>query len=362
MSLINLVPIEGSAIGDSAAFRQVAVDVYRDDPQWAVASEDIIAERAFDAAEGRVEMQGVVALAAGRPVARAVAIVEPDARDRFGRAEGWIGLFECLRDHPDAGVAVLQDRRSWLRPRASGGISVPRTDALRGGLVTSGFDRPQLVLTPHNPDYYAHLLARAGFAPQTSMVSYLFTRAKAPTIRVPPGLGVRVRSVETADWDRELRRLHDFQEAVFARRNNRVPRELEATTSLARRLLPMVDPDLVLVAEDSSGLLVGVLVCLPDTWQERAPSLDPDRARLLSVGVRAGWRGRGAAIAMGAALEDRLLAKGYQTLEASWIQNTNARPRRLARALGASPSRTITLYADRHHDTDAHARARLSSA
>ena len=106
----------------------------------------------------------------------------------------------------------------------------------------------------------------------------------------------------------------------------------------------MIDPDLILVAEDRAGEVVGMLISLPDLWQARPAGARPTRARLLSIAVGRGWRGRGAALAMAAELASRLIDRGYQVLEGSWIRRDNVAPQRLARLVGGVPTRTIAYY------------------
>jgi len=342
--MTHFVHLSHAALATDERFLQVARDVYQDDPGWSPASEQLIAARCEDAAEGHIFLEGTVAIAGGRPVARAAAIVEPAAKDPAGRPEGWVGLVECLPDSIDAGVGVLRDRCAWLERCGLASISAPRTDPLCGGVVIEGFGDPQVVLTPHNPPYYPAMISQAGFVPEMRMVSFRFDRAHAPTIRVPRGVGVAVRSIDADDWDREVARLHALQESVFAGRRSRVPRRAGQTMALVERLRPIIDPDLVLLAEGRAGDTVGALICLPDTWQPRPEGTAPTRARLLSIGVRRGWRGQGAAVAMAAVLQTRLLDRGYDSLEASWIQHGNSAPQRLARAMRGVPSRTTEIY------------------
>ena len=341
---VRLSPVNGETLDTSAGFLAVAAAVYRDDAGWAPASEQVIAVLAEDAAAGRIQMRGFVASAGDRGVARAAAIIEPDAMAADGRPEGWIGLFECVRGEDEVGAAVLGACAAWLRERGREAISAPRVDALVSGLVTSGFDEPQLAFTPYNPDYYPGIFAAAGFTVVRRMHAYRFDAATAPRIRVPSGLGARVRGVRLDDWEGELARLHAFQEATFGGHAARVDRGLGATGLLARRLVPFLDPDLCLFAEDRHGATVGFLLCLPDVWQSRPEGASPRRARLVSIGVAPTWRGKGAAIAMGAALEKRLLDKGYESLEASWIFSDNERPQTLVRALGGSATRSAAIY------------------
>ncbi len=171
------------------------------------------------------------------------------------------------------------------------------------------------------------------------MVSFEFTRRRVPTFRHLPRDGLTIRSPDPLRLDTELGRIETFQNDVFEARPGRVHRDRTASHSLAERMVPLLDLDLVVLAEDSGGTVVGVLICLPDHWQ---PS-PIDRARLVSIGVAPGWRGKRVAMAMGAVLVERLLAKGYQTLEGSWIMAGNTRPQVLARTLGGTPGRVFAL-------------------
>jgi GNAT superfamily N-acetyltransferase len=330
-----------------AAFLALPHQVYAADPAWAPQSEEVVAERLADAAAGRIALHAVVALADGRPLARAAAIHEPAAVGPDGRPEGWVGLVECLPDEQGqaAGVAVLAACRDWLLARGAGRVVAPRTDPLLAGLLVAGFDQPQLVATTHNPPGYLEVFRRAGAQEITRLLAYRFTRDHVPSFPAGIGRGVEVRGARPERLAEEVRRVHAFQGAVFRPGVGHLPRDEAATQRLATRLLPLLDPELVLFAQDRSGELVGVLVCLPDAWQSRREGIAPDRARLVSIGVLPGWRRRGVALAMGAALAERLLAKGYQLLEASWVRGRNRPPQLLAAAVGARPSREFALLA-----------------
>jgi GNAT superfamily N-acetyltransferase len=329
------------------AFLALPARVYADDPWWAPRSEQVVAQRLADAAAGRVAVHAVVAVVDGRPLARAAAIREPDAVDPDGRPEGWIGLFECLSDDLGraAGVAVLQHCRRWLVARGAGRVIGPRTDALLAGLLVAGFDQPQLIATAHNPPGYLGVFARAGAVEVSRLLAYRFTRDRVPSFPASGGRGIEVRGARPEQLADEVRRIHAFQRAVFRPGVGHLRRDLAATERLAERLLPLLDPDLVLFAEDRAGEVAGVLLCLPDAWQPREAGAAPDRARLVSIGVLPGWRRRGVALAMGAALAERLLVRGYKLLEASWVLGRNRPPQLLAAAVGARPSREFALLA-----------------
>jgi ribosomal protein S18 acetylase RimI-like enzyme len=329
----------------AAAFRALPWAVYADDPCWAPASESLVSERFADAAAGRIGLHAVVALVGDLPVARGAAILEPAACDDAGRPQGWIGLVECLpgADETAAGVAVVERCRAWLAGQGAARVVGPRVDGLVAGLLVDGFDQPQVVLTTHNSASAPALWRAAGARTATSMLSYRFSRDRVPRFPRRTAPGVRVRAADPADLAAEVERVHAFQAEVFRGGAGHLPRSAEQTERLAQRLLPLLDPDLVLLAEDRTGEVVGVLVCLPDAWQRRSDGQAPDRARLVSIGVRDGWRRTGVALAMGAALAERLLERGYQHLEGSWVLGANRPPQLVAAALDARASRRFEL-------------------
>lgn len=327
-----------------AGFRELPHLIYAESPVWAGASENVVSERFEDAREGLIQMAAFLALSGDQPVARAAAIMEPAAAGPEGRPEGWIGLFECSPGASEAGVAVLESCESWLSERGMGTVVAPRVDGLRAGLLIDGFDQPHSVFTAHNPPHYLAVYEAAGFAIRTRMLSFVFTRDRVPSFPALGPSGIGIRSPDPLDLSKEFARIHSFQETVFAGGSGHLRRDRQATERIAQRLLPVIDPDLVLMAERSDGSLVGFILCLPDVWQASRPI---DRARLVSVGVVPGLRGRGIAMAMGAELARRLLARDYRTLEGSWVLESNRRPQVLARRLGSRPGRTFALLAKR---------------
>jgi ribosomal protein S18 acetylase RimI-like enzyme len=340
---VEQVPIEGRS-PQRAWFDGLPTQVYEGDPQWSPASGTVATQCFDDAAAGIVEMHPVVVLRSGRAVARAAGIINPKAPGtQPGPAQGWLGLVECSPEDHDAGQLGIEDCQDWLQAQGCSEVVAPRTSALMSGLVVAGFDRPQVILTPHNPPWYADLLSTCGFRETSAMVALEFSRKRAPRFLRLPDSRIRIRHVDTDRLLEELEGIRRFQADTFAGSPGHLDRTPDQMQRLVSRLGAGLDPDLVLVAEDRVGETIGVLVCLTDVWQPRPPGADPDRARLLSIGVAPHWRGRGVAVAMGRALTAVLLTKGYQTLEASWVRHDNRRPQVLARALGGRVTRRCAL-------------------
>lgn len=336
----------GESSPEREQFDRLPFEVYAADRRWSPASVAVSRSALRDASQGLTEMLPVLAVRDGRAVARAAAVREPDD-ERGGPPCGWVGLVECHPDEAAAGVAAIERCTHWLRDRGVAEPVGPGTSALVSGLLVDGFDRPQTFLTPYNPRWYAELWAGAGFRRVSEMLAVECTRDRVPRFPGRPPHGIRVRSAHVDRLARELAEIGAFQSAVFQGRPGHRSRSQRQLERLVDDLRPGLDPDLVLLAEDTEGRTIGVLIALADAWQRDPPAGGPDRARLLSIGVSDGWRGRHVALEMGRVLTSLLLDKGYSTLEGSWIRHDNLPAQSLARVLGFRVSRRFALLASR---------------
>ena len=331
--MLNLVEVASREAPAFRAFAAVARDVHADDRLWVPESEEAVAWAFGESAAGRTPLRAWVAVESDVPVARAAAIA-PDG------PVGWIGLFECRAGAREAAVAVLQAcceaLAGWGYPEAE----APHADPLTLGLLVDGFDAPQTIFTPRQPASYLGHFEAAGFQVRQRMVAPVMTAERVPTF--PARLaGVRVRPVDAGRLDEDLLAFHELQADVFGGRPGREARDAGGTRRLVERLLPHVDPDLVLVAE-RDGRAVGTLLCLPDTWQT-PDATRIDRARVLSIAVRADERRRGIGLAMAAHLAKTLVAKGFKTCEGAWIREDNRAPLALATRFGGRIGRRFAL-------------------
>ena len=319
---------------DLSDFLQVAADVYRSDPIWVP---EMLTGAVMRGIQPRQRLRAVLVIEGTRATARAA----------FFPAEsgtvGQIGFFEAV--HPAAGKAVLARCEERLRQLGMERILAPKVDSTSLGLLAAGFRLPQTILTNHNPAFYKDIFLETGYRVEQTLYSYLFNRRTARLLRrsVP---NVQVRSLNLERLDAEIRIFHALQMAIFAESPDYAARSLEDDRSLVAGLRPYLDPDLVLIAEDMTGKPIGLLVCLPDMYQ-KLQGHSVDRARIISVGALPGQQNRGVGVALVTRLVDTLLAKGYNTVEASWIQAYNKRPQNLAkRFLGTKGREFILLGKD----------------
>jgi hypothetical protein len=324
-----------------AQFLQVARQVYAADPHWVPQSE--AAFESLLASAGSTFVRPLLCLREGEVLARAVAILNPGASNELGQPVGYIGFFECLPEQAPAGVAVLLAAEGLLRAQGAVSIQAPRVDNMLMGLVVERFDLPQTVLTPHNPPYYAGILREAGYRVRETLCTYTFERTSAITFPlVRPGFHTRVFNRQ--NLEAEVQIFHALQQEIFGHQPGWVARSLEEDRQMISEMLPMLDDELVIIAEDRTGRAVGLLVCLPDVYQayRGAPI---DNARAISIGVIRPLVDKGLGVLMGLHLARNLTAKGYRTLEASWVREENVAPQNmLTRRFLGRPGRKFALF------------------
>lgn len=323
-------------------FYGLARRIYAHDPAWSPQSEAALAP--LLARSGNLFVQPLLCIRDHTALARAVAIMYPDAANVDGKALGSIGFFECLPDQSGAGQAVLAQAEVLLRARGAQVIQAPRVDNMLMGLLVAGFAFPQTVLTAHNPPYYFDIFRQSGYQIVESLHTYIFHRKSA--IPIPFFLPhYRTRIFNRQNLDREIRIFHHLQQDIFKSHPGWIPRSLEEDRRMIQGLLPMLEDDLIIIAEYKKNP-VGLLICLPDVYQA-ARGQTVDNARLISIGVLPPYKKKGVGFLMGMHLRRHLLAKGYQTLEASLVRESNKPPQSLAKRFFGKKGREFVLLEKR---------------
>ena len=322
-------------------FMGVTAQVYQSDPVWVPQSEGIFQQR-FAAAQslGQPFLRPVVCVQDDQPLARAVAILEAGAVDDRGRPQGYIAFFEC--QVPQAGRLVLEYCERQLRDWGAHSVQAPRLDNMLMGLLVEGFDLPQTVFTQHNPPCYQDILLSQGYQVKEYLYAYHFTRESViPFPLVLPGF--RTRTFDRSRLDDEVRIFHYLQQEIFSTHPGYVPRSLEQDRQMIESFLPTLDDELVIIAEDHAGSPVGLLICLPDIYQA-FKGRPVDSARLISIGAIPRFVYNGIGALMGTHLARTLLAKGFRTVEGSWIRESNVMPKNLAKRFKGQPGRKFALF------------------
>jgi GNAT superfamily N-acetyltransferase len=130
---------------------------------------------------------------------------------------------------------------------------------------------------------------------------------------------------------------------------------------LAASLKPMLDPNIIFMAEGRNGEPAGISLSMPDLhqalrwsggghmWPLGLPKFlwhkrRINQARVLILGTVPEYRGRGIDAYFTAETARRALARGYKRMECSWILETNTMMNRMLERVGGARYKTYRVY------------------
>ena len=191
-----------------------------------------------------------------------------------GASSGAIG--DYMATDSAAGAAVLTTACEVLA-RAGCTVAVGPMDGStwhRYRLIVDRGSEPTFFLEPDAPDDWLGQWTGQGFS---TIATY--TSAMADRLEVEPAAmeracrrlaaaGISIRPFDVAHPDDELRRLFELSGVTFQRNFLYSPISYEEFQQLYVGLLPVVRPELMLMAE-RDGVLLGYVLALPDVLQAR---------------------------------------------------------------------------------------------
>jgi hypothetical protein len=231
-------------------FARFASELYAGDPFWTppAAPADLPEAACFLVSRG------------GRALGRACGGANPGIM-QMGEPTALVGWYECA-DDPAAARVLLATLGDHYRDRGYRHLIGPMNGSTwhRYRIADPSPDAP-FFLDVHNKPWYAEQWRVAGFEP----VGRYFS-SKRPC--APGGecgdsgeerivelvaryrdRGVVIRSFDLDDFDGELKRMHEVSLAGFTRSPFYTPIGLDAFRAIYTPIRPLIDPDLVLIAE-----------------------------------------------------------------------------------------------------------------
>lgn len=157
---------EVTTAADKQRFLQVAIDIYKDDPQW-IRPLDKDIEEVFDPGKNKFFKRGeckrwLLLNDQGQAIGRIAAFVNKQYKQE--QPTGGVGFFECIDDQQAAGF-MFDFCRKWLEERGMEAMDGPINFGERErwwGLLVEGFHAP-LYCMNYNKPYYKALFEQYGF-------------------------------------------------------------------------------------------------------------------------------------------------------------------------------------------------------
>ncbi len=308
----------------------------------------------------------------GAVIGRIAAIVDRNHINLHNEQAGFFGFFECLPD-PSIAAGLLAAASGWLKERDIEIMRGPMNPSANDecGFLLEGFDSPPMIMMTYTPPYYLDYMERCGMTKAKDLYAYIsvirdvasVTRleklASAVKSRVP---GLTVRPAKMKEFHRELEKVKDIYNSAWSHNWGFVPMTDEEIDSMAKRLKPLIVPELLIMAE-VDGNPAGFFMAVPDynqvlgkvngrlgpvgiakfLWYSRKIK----DIRVLTMGVKEEYRRKGIEGLLYLESFKAAMKKGYERAEMSWVLEDNVKMQKGCELMGGKLYKKYRLYEKR---------------
>jgi len=375
MSTVELVPLSCSA-RDVSRFLNLGYRIYRQDPLW-VAPLLMDLKKVFTDQNPlfqHAEMRLWMASRDGENLGRIAGIIDRSFNKPGTEPAAFFGFWETIND-PAVNRVLFGAVADWARQHGLKRLLGPMNPTTNDecGLLVEGFDSAPVVMMTYNPRYYLELIDAEGFTKAKDLLAYMMDLAVIPMDRLrriatkvrQRNPSITFRPVLRKTLSADIGKVKEVYNTAWEDNWGFVPMTDAEVDFMADRLKPLLMEGLVWLAETQAET-VGFLLALPDYNIALQPLkghvLTPrvfgflpyllgwkhlPRTRVLTLGVKEAYRGKG--------LETAMLIEGLNTgfnagvreSEASWILEDNVMMCRMLEAIGGRVYKRYRIYEKR---------------
>ncbi len=348
---MNLVELTRSR-PDVGRFLQVPYGIYGNDLNWVAPLLDDLKKVFTDANPlfEHAEMKLWVAQRDGKDVGRIAGILDRAHNEFHKEKTAFFGFFESI-DEPAVSRALFAKIAEWASTRGMNRILGPMNPTTNDecGLLIEGFDSPPVLMMTYNPEYYLKLYSDSGLAKAKDLLAYRISIDPKPLERLgrlARGFARRetnltIRPIRKKTLQADLTKVKEVYNAAWEDNWGFVPMSDGDIDFMAARLKPLLAEDIMLLAETPAEP-VAFMMSLPDFNEAMKPLKGklltpkifgflayllgwktPRMTRLITLGIKKGYRNRGIDAVMFFESLTAMLKAGYKECEISWILEDN---------------------------------------
>lgn len=308
----------------------------------------------------------------GRKCVGRIAAIENFAHNEFHSERiGFFGFLDAEED-PAVWEALLGAAERWAAARGLTAMRGPCSFSTNEecGLLVEGFETPPSVMTPWNPATWPRLLESCGYEKArdlwywwvddstiTSRITELADRVKEKFTK--RGEAIVTRPMDIKKFQDELENVRSIYNAAWEKNWGFIPMTEGEISFLAKEMRAIIVPELVQFVE-VDGAPAGFAFSLPDynlALRHMKGRLGPaevaiffllrsriHQMRMLTMGVRKEWRGRGLETLLIAESIHAARARGIHACECGWILEDNRMMNRALKAMGCHVHRITRIY------------------
>ncbi len=291
------------------------------------------------------EVAPFIAKINGDTVGRIVAIYNETYMKFHGEKAGFFGFFDCIDENAVA-RKLIEKVKQWLREK---GISLLRgpmnfSSNDEWGLLIEGFDEPPMIMMPYNFSYYQNLIERCGLTKAKDLFAYIVDVPEKPPEKayrvadIAVKQRIKVRPINIKSFKEEMSIFKTIYNSAWEKNWGFVPMTDEEIGYMAKKLKPIIIPELTLIAE-CNDKAVGFMMMLPDfnyVLKRLNGRLFPTgllkvlwysgkikNLRLLLLGIKEGYRKRGVDAFLVIEGLKAMNQNNYKKVEFSWVLEDN---------------------------------------
>lgn len=314
------------------------------------------------------DLEALVVLRDGKPVARATAHRHPASNQRHGLSRSYFGFLDAA-DDPEALRLLFDGVEAFARRHGDTEIAGPfnLTAMQQIGLVTEGFEHAPFTDMVWSPPYLAGRLEAMGYAAEFPMSTFRFRPGEVDRDRLlNPGARAILASDDWTFAPIDRRRFKPRMEEArlclnggFDANPMFVPLTAEEFQFQAGEMMWVLDPALSSVIH-YKGRPMGVVICIPDLnpfvrdagaaygpralWAWLKMQFRPRRAVLILYSVMPEAQGQGVNPAMLWRVIGALQKRGYRECGGTWIADVNGASLRQFERIGGERLHRTHLF------------------
>lgn len=203
------------------------------------------------------------------PIARAILYVNTELRHE-GKSTGCIGYYESIEDAQASNKLINHITETSKNIGLSFLIGPMNGSTWENYRWNLSYEHPPFLLEQIHPLYYNQQFEQSGFEP---LMEY-FSNLVSPIICDKENVlkrekdfqekGLIIRSIDKNNYEGELKKLFPFISSVFSHNYLYTPISWESFLKKYQQALPLINQEMVKIAEDEFGNVVGFIFCYHD--------------------------------------------------------------------------------------------------
>jgi len=248
--------------------------VYKDDTCYTPIAAEIFENNLLQSSFSERQALFLAVNDLGEPLARMVGRITSDFNSPDGKSLGLIGFFEALNNQ-EAAESIFKEAVKWFREQNIDRIIGPMDeDIWHACLMNKGpFDGTSFLMEPYNPDYYPELWENFGFRKISSYSTKQVDELK-PLVKTLKEFKTflkekkyKLRPLNMNCFSEELKLMYDLFNQTYCQSFMYIKPSMEDFISFFEEIQPIIDPELIIFAQDQSGENIAFLVALPDYYE-----------------------------------------------------------------------------------------------